>query len=136
MTIRANGEIYFAQTELCSPDTMFYKFHEGFEDDLLALRLAFGQPMTLNSAARTEAYNNKIGGHPNSLHIYDKPRHGLTGAIAVDVHTPDPCYRTALAKLALSTWWSVGLISPTAIHLDMRAKYLELPQCIFPYPTK
>lgn len=127
-----NDVIYFKDSETCSPDTKVEKFAPGFKEKLLALRLILGLPMPLSSACRSIPYNEDVGGHANSFHIYDTTKWNTGGACAVDISTEDPIYRRKLIKTALDLGWSVG-IAKTFVHLDRRSDYTDLPQIIFLY---
>jgi hypothetical protein len=123
---------FFTDEEIMSPDTKEYVLAEDFGVALDDLRWQFGKPMILNSAARSEDYNAKIGGHPRSLHVYDNPVHPTGGCCAVDVKMTDSQERARLVMLALEHGWSVGVAS-SYIHLDLRTEYTDLPQVLYHY---
>lgn len=120
----------FAFDEL-SPNDKAVSFAPGFLDALQRLRDAYGKPMKVNSCARSAAYNKKIGGHPSSLHVWDKPAHNTGGCMAIDIAMTDSITRAELVMLALATNWSVG-INRTFIHLDRRSD-IGMKQALFLY---
>ena len=124
----------FGLRELASPDTGEARFRLDFLVALQSLRVAFGAPMVLTSAARTRAHNTAIGGHPRSLHVCDWDWYpGQGGALAVDVAAVDPAYRGRLFSLAWGVGWSVGWGGRRGfLHLDKRA-FVGLPQSTFDY---
>lgn len=125
------GRVLFARRELACRSSDGLRLHPGFSDALARLRMVLGQPMIVTSCCRSAAHNGRVGGHPRSLHIYDRPMHAAEGCCAIDVARRDPSYNTALIELALSADWSVG-VARTFIHLDRRVD-LGLPQNVFGY---
>lgn len=131
--ISHNGKTYFTRSELACRHCGIAILAPGFADDLLELRLAFGEPMTVNSACRCKAHNDRpakqggAGGHPRSLHVCDKPHHPTEGCCAVDIGSRDPGYRARLVKAALNLGWSVGF-NAGFIHLDRGAEYGVRPE--------
>jgi len=122
---------FFAEKELACPTTGEIELEDGFGDYLVALRLDFNEPMTLTSACRTLKHNEKVGGHERSLHLIDNPYWG-TDTIAVDVSCSNSVYRSRLIRQAQFHGWSVGVAS-NFLHLDMRTKYIDMPQAIYHY---
>lgn len=93
----------------------------GFENALIALRVAFNNPMTVTSCCRCEAHNSNVGGHPKSLHVYDFPAHPTAGTAAIDIAGAIGARALRLISLAYQQGWSVGLnFSRNFIHLDRR----------------
>ena len=125
------GRIVFAHRELGCPQSGVVRLATGFADHLTNLRSAFGHPMRVTSCCRSAAHNQAVGGHPRSLHVCDKPHHGLGGAAAIDVYSADASYAPALVRLALEHGWSVG-VSRNFIHLDRR-DLAGLPPAVFGY---
>ncbi len=126
--ITANGKTLFSHAELCST-TGVVQLATGFADRLLALRLAFGRPMTVTSCCRERDQNALIGGHPRSLHLMQSA-HGLAGTAAIDVRVPAED-RGPLFILAWDRGWSVG-VGLEFLHLDLRC-LANLPQRLFGY---
>lgn len=127
---------YFSDKELAARDTGVVKLAPGFGDRIDALREAWGKPLVVNSCCRTAAHNAAIGGHPNSLHVYDNPAHDTEGTCAIDFRlmaTPEECEQ--FKELALSMEFSVGDES-SCIHVDDRTRVLGLPQKRFSYEAK
>lgn len=114
------GVKLFSFNELACRSSQIYAFHGNFLDELIKLRIVLNKPMSITSACRSLEHNTKIGGHPRSLHIYDKPiRENQKGGLAVDVKSQGAGYNLQLIKCALDLGWSVG-VAKTFIHLDRR----------------
>lgn len=120
--ISHNGRTFFTRAELACRHCGMVRFAPGFQDKLLELRLALNEPMTVNSACRCAEHNARVGGHPRSLHVADKPHHPTGGCCAIDVGSRDPAYRARLTKTALNLGWSVGF-NAAFLHLDRGADY-------------
>jgi len=133
LTIRRpdGSEVLFTHLEIADRDTREGRLAPGFAQALAMLRISFGRPMKVNSCCRTLRRNNLVGGHPRSLHIYDSSPHGIAGACAIDIATPDIRYALDLARLAIAEGWSVG-VNKSFLHLDRRADH-GLPQGLFGY---
>lgn len=127
---------FFTHNELACPRTRAVQLAPGFGAALDALRLEFGQAMSINSACRSTAHNGRIGGHPRSLHLIANPHWSFQGSpldtCAVDVHTPDGAYRGRLIEVAWKHGWSIG-IAGTFTHLDLRSRYTPLAQTTYLY---
>ena len=80
---------------------------------LQKIRTHFGQPLTINSAYRTEAHNKKVGGATYSQHKY-----GIAADIVVKGVTP-----LEVAKYAQTLSPNTGGIGlyKTFTHVDVRA---------------
>jgi hypothetical protein len=107
----------------------------GFGQALQGLRDAFGMPMIINSCCRSKAHNEKVGGHPRSLHICDDPPRMTGGTCAVDVRMVEgeqDLSRDLLSRIAWERGWSIGY-HPRFLHLDLRTEYAGLPQAKFSY---
>lgn len=125
--------IYFTDDELRCKGSGVVHLAEGFGAKLDEFREHLGRPMYLNSACRSYAHNIRVGGHPNSAHIYDHPKRTFKGSYAVDVRCTDGQHRAELIKTALLLGWSVG-VNKTFIHLDRRTDYFpEMKQTVFMY---
>lgn len=111
--------ILFSRAELADRASGHGRLAPGFGEKLAMLRMVFGRPMRVNSCCRDAARNRAIGGHPRSLHVWDANAHGLDGAAAVDIATPDGAYALGLTLTALDLGWSVG-VAKGFIHLDRR----------------
>ena len=102
---------YFSESELACKGTGIIKLDPRFAEALPKLREAFGKPMALNSACRTPEHNDKVGGHPTSLHLTKNPKWPTLGTMACDVSWR--CWSEAdkecFARLALKMGWRVGL---------------------------
>jgi hypothetical protein len=123
---------HFTESELACPLTGEIRLADGFGEALEALRVAFDKPMPLSSACRSQAHNAALPGHPHSLHMIDNPHWATGGCCAVDVAISNTQMRALLVQKALEKQWSVGVAS-NFIHLDLRGRYLGLPQVLFHY---
>lgn len=123
---------YFTFNELACKESNQVVLAPGFADRLFILREQYGFPMVLTSACRSFLYNIQIGGHPRSLHIYDKPFHPTAGTCAIDVHKDTQVKNDKLKDIAFALGWSIGE-SHTFLHLDRRSDYTNLPQAVFDY---
>lgn len=124
---------HFTPAEVACKSTGFILLHPGFMDALQALRAGFGRSMTVTSCCRTKAHNEKVGGHPRSLHVCDEPQHpGQKGTLAVDIAVANAVAARDLGLLALNTGWSVGVPRTGFIHLDRR-DLVGLPRGLFGY---
>ncbi len=113
----------FKPEELACKRTGGYKFHPGFPEALQLLRSTFAKPIFPNSCCRSEAYNLELDrSSKNSLHIYDNPKRGALGTLAIDVRVSDSIDRHEFMKIALALNFSCYFIggNPNAIHLDQR----------------
>lgn len=81
---------------------------------LQKIRTRFGKPVTINSAYRTAAHNGKVGGSPNSQHLY-----GLAADIVVEGAAPREVAR--YAETVLAGKGGIGLYK-WGVHVDVRAK--------------
>jgi hypothetical protein len=127
---------YFTYDEMACDHCGGAKLHPGFGEELDALREEFNRPMAVTSFCRCKVHNTNIGGHPESLHIFDLPAHALKGqkgTLAVDIATPDGEYRGALFALAWRRGWSIGWNAKKRfLHLDRR-DFIGMPQTSFDY---
>ena len=123
---------YFTEDELKCPDTGIVGLAKGFGGALDALRESYGKPMVINSGCRSSKYNDSIGGHSRSLHVYDEPYHPTGGCCAVDVRMHDSGDRAKFVEKALVHGWSVG-VAKNFIHVDRRSDYINYPQVLYVY---
>lgn len=123
---------HFSDAELRCPDTLEVRLAPGFAEALEGLRTTLGQPMIINSCCRSKRYNDRLGGHPRSLHVYDEPYHNTGGCCAVDIHIPDNQYRAEIMKIALNNDWSIG-VAANFLHLDQRTLCAGLTQVVYHY---
>jgi len=129
---RTDGpEILFYRRELACKKTGVVRLHPGFAKSLAILRMVFGQPMQVTSCCRSAEYNEEIGGHEKSLHVYDIPAHGTLGALAIDIQRKHGLYAHQLVRCAIDMGWSVG-VARTFIHLDRR-NMIHLRPSVFGY---
>jgi len=127
------GQVLFSHEELMCPETQVVKLAPAFARDLMLLRLSFGRPMIVTSCCRSAAHNAAVGGHPRSLHVYDRPAHPTGGTCAIDVRQGDGPYNAELIARALEAGWSVGIKGRVFFHLDRR-RYVGLARVLFGYP--
>ena len=128
------GCVLFSHSELACKASGQVILADGFADKLVMLRVAFGQPMIVNSCCRSMEYNDSMipRGHPRSLHIYDKSYHGLSGCAAIDILLPSLVYAYKLIEAAIREGgWSFGQ-KKGMLHLDRR-DFAGLPTVSFPY---
>lgn len=125
------GRVLFSHAELACRASGVVKLHPGFAEALALLRMSLGRPMTVTSCCRSAAHNAAVGGHPASLHVYDRPHNGAKGSCAIDIARGAPAFNVELADLALKQGWSVG-VAKRFIHLDRR-RDIGLPQNVFGY---
>lgn len=126
-----DGTVFFRHEELMCPESGRVVLDPGFAHELLALRMTFRRPMIVTSCCRSTFYNDKIGGHRHSLHVWDDPYHDVEGTAAIDVKVGDAAATAELVKIALMYGWSVG-VAATFVHLDRRI-LAGMPQGVFGY---
>ena len=122
---------HFTVQELECPSTKVIKLEPGFISDLEELRMLFDEPMIVTSCCRSLVHNQKIGGHPRSLHMFNNTFYG-TDTCAIDIKRPNSLQLHVLISCAVALEWSVG-IADTFIHLDMRSKYTSLLPSVYTY---
>lgn len=122
---------HFSRAELACRGTGELKLAEGFIEALEALRETYGYPMVVTSCCRTVEHNQKVGGHPASLHLIGNPKWGVD-TCAIDIARPSGDRLHRLISFALRQGWSVGL-AKTFVHLDRRSFYLQLPPVFYTY---
>lgn len=120
---RSNGDVLFSDQELMCKQTGVVKLADGFGPALVELRLAYDHPMHVTSCCRSRAHNERIVGHPRSLHIFNGDAH-ISGTAAIDIAWPnEPELRWKLLHLAQDLNWSFGIKKTkygAIIHLDQR----------------
>lgn len=81
---------------------------------LQSVRSHFGRPVTINSAYRTPAYNEKVGGAAQSQHCY-----GTAADISISNVSVDQA--AAYARQIMPDWGGVGIYAKQGfIHVDVR----------------
>ena len=104
----------------------------GFGEALERLRVELDAPIYLSSACRSPSHNEKVRGHPHSLHLTVNDHWGTGGCCAIDAVATEGDYRAKIISQALDQDWSVGVAS-NFIHLDQRSRYCGLPQVVYHY---
>lgn len=79
---------------------------------LQTIRSHFGKAVNINSAYRTAAYNDKVGGADQSQHCY-----GTAADISIKGVTPNEI--AAFAESLMPDWGGIGTY-PTFVHIDVR----------------
>lgn len=125
---------HFSHNELQCPSTKMVVMQSGFMRRVEELRVMYDRPMIINSACRSSWHNKIVRGHPNSLHIYDEPKHdGINGCCALDVSMKDNKDMGDFIALAWSLGFSVGA-KKNMVHIDGRGWYVPyLRQTFFTY---
>lgn len=124
--------ILFSHKELADKERNYIRIPQVVRNLLRDTREFFRRPIILNSACRSKEYNESIGGHPRSLHVYDQPYWPTCGCIAFDIARQDDEYD---ADLIMTFWrfgWSVG-VSGSFIHVDARTVVLGMEQKFWYY---
>lgn len=124
----------FYKVELACKHCGVLRLHPGFLDKLQGLRDSFGVAMSPTSGCRCAVYNEQVGGHFKSLHVFDREQHpGQQGTLAVDIAARYGSYRGALFSVAWGLGWSIGWNAKKGfLHLDRR-DFVGLPQTSFDY---
>lgn len=128
---------YFDEYELACKGTGAIKMDMNFAVHFPLLRHLWGEPFTPNSVCRTPEHNSVInkgrGGHPNSLHLTENPKHPTCGTMAADVPWRgwNKEKKLSFARLAWSLGWAVGLHDGFC-HVDRRVD-VGLVQKVFLY---
>ncbi len=76
------------------------------------VREHFGEPVTINSAARCVQHNKNIGGHKNSYHLYGQ-------ACDIIVNNVDPVAVQNYLKMNYPNSYGIGSYS-TFTHIDVQ----------------
>jgi len=124
---------YFTADELRCNGSGKVLLADGFGEQLDALRASYGKPMIITSGCRSIDYNEKIGGHPNSSHVFDHPDRYFQGTYGVDIAMRNSHERGLLINNAWDKGWCIG-VAGTFLHLDCRRDYFpNYPQVVFTY---
>ena len=123
-------ELHCRGTDCCGGQLVL---QDGFLDKLQLLRTTVATPMVVTSCCRCAVHNEREGGHPKSLHVYDREMHpGQLGTMAIDIKATGD-FRGKLFAAAWDQGWSVGWNKPHQfLHLDRRVD-IGLPQTTFDY---
>lgn len=127
---------HFTIKEMECPTTKKIAFQDGFVTALEDLREAYGKPMAVTSACRSSQHNRWLieRGYQasfNSFHLMQNQKY-KTDTCAIDIARPTATDFHNLLRLALQMGWTVG-IAKNFLHLDLRAKYTDLPRIIYLY---
>lgn len=124
---------YFSEDELKCQGTGVIKLDIRFAKALPLLREEWGKPLIVTSVCRTPEHNKNVGGHPNSLHLTENPKHDTWGTMAADIYWKNWSTeeKKRFAKFAYSRGFSIGL-NDTFCHIDLR-KEIGLYQAVFNY---
>ena len=112
---------HFAWSEFASdgrnvPAAARSGLYELVETLLVPLRGEFG-PCRVTSGYRTQAHNRRVGGKPDSRHLYDK--HPGSPAADVRFATGSPQLWSIHAQRLMPTYGGIGVYR-THVHLDCR----------------
>lgn len=119
MIFAPDGRKLFSLDELRCKGTGGMKLGPGFADALRDLRIDLDMPMIVTSCCRSKEYNDQIGGHRRSLHVFDEPHWPTRGCVAIDIAITSSQFKEKLIEYAWDRGWSVGIASDF-IHLDRR----------------
>lgn len=110
---------YFKAYELACQGTGNIQIDRALAIHLPLLRHTWGKPLNITSACRTPEHNEKVGGHPNSLHLTKNPKYSTTGCAAVDIATRrwTEEQKKDFCTLAAELGWNYG-VANTFIHVD------------------
>lgn len=124
---------YFLESELACKGTGTLKMDINFAVHFPLLRHKWGEPFTPNSVCRSPEHNKDVGGHPNSMHLTENPKHPTCGTMAADVpwRNWNKEKKLRFARLAWSLGWAVGLHDGFC-HVDRRVD-VGLVQNVFLY---
>jgi len=121
----------FTFDEISCPLTGLIKVEKDFLEQLQKLRTVYSHPMYVTSGCRSIAHNIDVGGHPDSLHMMDNPKHQVD-TCAVDIRRPEGWLLARLIKWASLLGWSIGIMRD-GVHLDRRVQYVGLKRKVFTY---
>ena len=126
---------FFPEHELWCKHCKLIKLDLDFAAQITALRSKWGQPLTPNSCCRCTTHNTAEGGHPNSLHLMENPKHKTAGTMAMDIRWRpwESGEKLKFARLAHSMGFRVGLHDGFC-HVDLGVK-IGLPHKPFLYGT-
>lgn len=125
---------HFYEDEFWCKHCRGLELHPGFIERLQDVRTWLNRPMHVTSGCRCVYWNEQQGGHPKSLHVFNKPMHsGQHGTLAVDIACTDGEYRGQLFEIAWRHGFSVGWNAKRGfLHLDLRTA-IGLSQTSFDY---
>jgi len=119
--VNRNFEVipYFKAYELACQGTGVIQLDRMLALHLPVLRSKWNKPLNLTSACRTPKHNEKVGGHPNSLHLTENPKYETSGCVAVDIATRtwSDAEKKDFCDLAWDLGWNYG-VANTFIHVD------------------
>lgn len=116
-TTAKGGDKYspnFKMKELACQGTGIIKVQYGFGFELECLRVRVeiitGRGFVVNSCCRSPVHNKNVGGHKNSLHLTDNPKHPTEGTMAIDISVDGwtMVEVTVLLECARDLNWSIG----------------------------
>ncbi len=126
---------FFTKKELACRHCGQLKLNALFAAGLVTLRFMWALPLHPTSVCRCQHHNEKVGGHPKSLHMTNNPHHDTDGCAAADFSWKSwPTHeKLRFAALAYRLGFSVGL-NEIFCHVDMRARIkIGKSQAIFLY---
>lgn len=102
---------HFTSEEMACPHCKVCATQPAFMAKLEQLRVTYGKPLIITSGYRCPEHNKKVGGAPNSYHLYGK---------AADIAVPNKAERYKLVKIAMELGFGGIEVSPKHIHIDNR----------------
>jgi hypothetical protein len=133
---------YFTKEELACRHCGLFLLHPGFGEALDLLREAVNRPLVVTSCCRCKYYNDLpvdsggVGGHPESLHIFDFPAHqklGQLGTLACDFAAVKGPERGELFAALWKLGWSVGWNAKRGFLHGDRRDWIGMKQTTFDY---
>lgn len=153
--IGPNGDIYqrgelitenFAVEEWSDPMEGIAIVDMNFAEAIQELREEMNSPLQINSGCRTLATNNRVRGHPRSLHLVANPYHETEGCIACDISVHDWSRlellhllgRAKKLRLSIGHGYLIDSFNRVSgfVHLDDRSQALGLLQTDYIYKGK
>jgi len=127
------GLRYFTNAELACKESGKLVLAPGFGEWLDDIREQWGQPLKITSCCRSLVYNAKVGGRPNSYHIYNHPDRDF-GTCAADIAITAGMERRAFIEMLLKNFddCSIG-VNSKFIHIDRRTHYDGSGEVLFTY---
>jgi len=102
---------HFSVKELRCPCCGDIKMDSQFMNELETFRRLLGRPIVITSAYRCNAHNKKVGGTPNSLHLFGR---------AVDIAHPESWSAYTLVEIAVRNRFGGIGVAKSFIHIDNR----------------